>query len=123
MSYVDPTGLWKWPFDIFNEAAQEAAELFLNDPNGSQDAYRHCLASCENTMENGELSTFILGGLNELKGSAQGQSKNEACRDMDNNAMGSYKGNNGRAKSRASCQKSCQQGLGNGLLRLDGNGS
>ncbi|MFZ5532346.1 MAG: RHS repeat-associated core domain-containing protein [Pseudomonadota bacterium] len=54
LRYTDPLGLWKNPSDIYDDAMNDARNSGLPGPhNGLQDAYRHCLASCEMARENG----------------------------------------------------------------------
>ncbi len=90
INLVDPMGLWAWPWDIYNDAAQEAADKYVNDKDSSkrQDAYRHCLASCMNTRENGALSTVVMGNAYEVAGTLRGQPLCEGKRDINNNNMG-----------------------------------
>jgi len=116
LMYRDPMGLWAWPWNIYEEAATDAAELYPDDPHGAQDAYRHCLASCLMTVENGTFATWALGESNEIKGDIfNGQSTSERDRDTSNNACGTYHGWNGG--SRQSCAAACGASWQHGVLR------
>ena len=66
VNFVDPLGLWRWPGSIYDEAMKDAATKFPNSQhNGLGDAYRHCLASCMMTKENGVVSADVSGWANE----------------------------------------------------------
>ena len=68
VNFVDPLGLWRWPGSIYDEAMKDAATKFPNSQhNGLGDAYRHCLASCMMTKENGVVSADVSGWANEKK--------------------------------------------------------
>jgi RHS repeat-associated protein len=69
VNFVDPLGLWRWPGSIYDEAMKDAATKFPNSQhNGLGDAYRHCLASCMMTKENGVVSADVSGWANEKRG-------------------------------------------------------
>lgn len=114
LNYVDPLGLWRWPGDIFDDATRDARRSGLPGPhNGPQDAYRHCLASCESTRENGEFPTQCLAWANEKKGDwKRGQEKGERDMDDHNNAVGISLGNS--AKSYKDCQMLCLAAVNGG---------
>jgi hypothetical protein len=70
INFVDPLGLFRNPSVIYDEALQNAQSSGLPGPwNGTQDAYRHCLASCMMTRENGQTMAEALGYANEKVGS------------------------------------------------------
>lgn len=116
INYIDPVGLWRWPIDIYNDSAQDAADRFPNDPR-SQNAYRHCLASCENTAENGSAATWLLAELNEIRGDLRGN--NDRAIDEYNNEYGCYEGNKNQnsPNKQRSCRAACQSALSAGNLK------
>ena len=107
LRYVDPLGLLRWPQDISADAAKDAQASGLSGAhNGPQDAFRHCLASCENTRENGETATQCLAWANEKKGDwTHGQEQGERAMDDFNNAIGIGLG--ASASSYADCYTKC----------------
>src|SRR5262244_3622951 len=48
VDFIDPLGLWRSPWTIYDEALKDAQSKFSRQDlwNGPGDAYRHCLASC-----------------------------------------------------------------------------
>jgi len=108
MLYIDPTGELRWPQDIYTDASSDARNSRLPGPrNGPQDAYRHCLASCESARENGEFLTQCIATANEIKGDlVDGQPEGERGMDDHNNAIGMGLGNS--AQSYQECQSLCQ---------------
>jgi RHS repeat-associated protein len=118
VNFVDPEGLLRNPFDIKREATQVAAQKFRREKqnhNTPGDAFRHCLASCMNTMENPKFTTDLLGWANEEVGNIiDNQECGEEDMDIHNNAVGSMYGE--KANSNLDCQNSCMAGLGNGSL-------
>ncbi len=120
VGFIDPLGLWRNPGSIFNEAKNDANSKFSKKDrwNGPGDAYRHCLASCMMTKENGLFLTWLFGGLNEMYGDwAHNQEQGERCMDESNNATGAGLGNNGN------CQSSCMQATINGILQTYTSGT
>lgn len=112
INYIDPTGLWRWPWTIKNDAERDAENSGLPGAhNGPQDAYRHCLASCVSSQENGTALTFLTGQGNEVRGTMGGQSESERGMDTDNNAIGCYLG-----KKPGSCSDKCMKALAGGVL-------
>src|SRR5690606_16351481 len=117
VQFSDPTGLYEWPKNIANEAEEDSRNSNLpGTHNGAQDAYRHCLASCLMTQENGEFATFMLGQGNEVKGDIWGQPKCERDMDTENNMIGSYMGSLG-----GDCRSKCRSALDNGVLTVNPN--
>ena len=111
--YIDLTGELRWPQDIYDDADIDAQKSGLpGRHNGPQDVYRHCLASCESTRENGEIPTRCLGELNEIKSDLFGQELSERMMDEHNNALG--RGLGGAAQRYQECQNLCQAAVGIG---------
>ncbi len=113
--YIDPTGELRWPQDIYNDAvrdSQQSKSGFPDPHNGQQDAYRHCLASCESTRENGETLTQCVAELNEILGDLGGQEEGERSMDDHNNAIGMGLGQS--AQSYQECQSLCQSAVSGG---------
>lgn len=110
VTYVDPLGLFdwpRWPQSIYNQASSDAQQSGLPGPhNGPQDAFRHCLASCESSRVNGEAATQCIAWANEKKGDWQrGQEEGERAMDDHNNAVGINFGNS--AKNYQQCHTMC----------------
>jgi RHS repeat-associated protein len=114
--YSDPLGLWRNPIGIFDDAVRDARGSGLPGAhNGPQDAYRHCLASCEMARENGTFSAQCLGWANEKNGDwNRNQERGE--RDMDdfNNAMGVALGKS--AQNTQACKSLCMAATLHGQL-------
>lgn len=99
---------------IENDASASARDTGLPGAhNGPQDAYRHCLGSCESARENGEFVTFCLGYANE--GSNKEQERGEREMDLLNNAIGIEHGKS--AGSFEQCEIRCMNSLKSGGLR------
>lgn len=112
--YVDPLGLLRWPQDIYDDALKDAQQSGLPGPhNGPQDAYRHCLASCESARENGETATQCMAWANEKKGDwKRGQEQGERAMDDHNNAIGIGFGSS--ANSFQDCKNMCMGAVNSG---------
>ena len=123
LKYTDPLGLWRNPSDIYNDAMNDAFNSGLPGPhNGLQDAYRHCLASCEMTRENGSLIAQCLGWANEKGGDwLHNQQTGERAMDDHNNAAGVAFG--GTATSTQDCRNNCMGAAKAGALRTYSAGS
>ena len=117
LSYSDPLGLWRNPSDIYDDAMRDARRSGLPGPhNGPQDAYRHCLASCEMARENTEAVAQCLGWANEKRGDWwRNQERGERQMDDFNNSRGFQFGRT--AQSYQSCQNSCMGAATSGGLR------
>lgn len=117
VNYIDPLGLWRSPSAIYDEAMADAALEFPGSVhNGPGDAYRHCIASCMMTRENGNLAASVFGWANEKRGDL---THNQECgkRQMDdfNNAYGRQIGRN--AQSTQDCQQKCMNAETSGYLK------
>jgi hypothetical protein len=114
ITYVDPLGLLRWPHNIYDDALNDAQQSGLPGPhNGPQDAYRHCLASCESARENGETATQCMAWANEKKGDwKRGQEQGERAMDDRNNAIGIVFG--GSADSFQDCKSKCMGAVNSG---------
>lgn len=112
--YTDMMGLLRWPQDIYDDAVNDAQSSGLPGPhNGPQDAYRHCLASCESTRENSGIVTQCMAWANEKKGDwKRGQEEGERAMDDHNNALGINFGKT--AKSYGDCQIMCKNAVRTG---------
>ena len=117
LSYTDPLGLWRNPSDIYDDAMRDARRSGLPGPhNGSQDAFRHCLASCEMARENTGAAAQCLGWANEKRGDwLHNQQRGERQMDDFNNSMGFYFGRT--AQSYQACQAACIGAATSGGLR------
>ena len=117
ISYTDPLGLWRNPSNIYDDAMRDARRSGLPGPhNGLQDAYRHCLASCEMTRENSETAAQCLGWANEKRGDWwRNQEKGERQMDDFNNSAGFRFGRT--AQSYQACKNSCINAATTGGLR------
>lgn len=104
INFIDPMGLWRWPGDIYDDAKRGAEQSRLPGPhNGLQDGYRHCLASCMMTQENGNFLSQLLGDLNEKRGDwTHNQQSGEKCMDQANNKTGRDFGKGG-----GNCAQQC----------------
>ena len=74
--YFDSFGLYKWPGTIKDEATEETKKRFPDRDkdghwNGKANAFRHCLASCENSNENGTFVAWFVGDAHEVRGNIQ----------------------------------------------------
>jgi RHS repeat-associated protein len=108
----DFSGLWRSPFEIADEAESTAKNSGLSGRvGGDQDAYRHCLASCEISKEYSEDIAEALGDLHEFSGDICGQSQTERQMDDDNNSAGRE-----LSRSSTNCSTSCRDALDNGNL-------
>jgi hypothetical protein len=112
--YIDPLGLLRWPQDIYDDASRDAQRSGFPGPhNGPQDAYRHCLASCESARENGETTTQCLAWANEKKGDwTRGQDQGERAMDDHNNAIGIGFGSS--ASNFQDCKNMCRSAVNSG---------
>lgn len=117
LSYTDPLGLWRNPSDIFDDAMRDARRSGLPGPhNGLQDAYRHCLASCEMARENTAPVAQCLGWANEKRGDwTHNQQAGERQMDDFNNAVGVKFGRS--AQSAQECRAACMGAAMSGGLR------
>ena len=115
INYTDPLGLWRNPSNIYDDATRDARRSKLPGPhNGPQDAYRHCLASCEMARENTAAVAQCFGWANENRGDwLRNQERGERQMDDFNNSRGFQFGRN--AQSYQSCRSSCM-----GAATLDG---
>lgn len=118
MSKTDPTGLWEWPWNIYDNASQETKNSGLpGNHNGQADAFRHCVASCMMTVENGSFTTWLLSEAHEKRGDwTHNQPPSEKCMDRDNNATGNYHG--GNSQQVGNCAKACMGSLKSGALTI-----
>jgi RHS repeat-associated protein len=123
VNQIDPTGTIRWPGDIYDQALQDARSSGLPGPwNGPQDAFRHCLASCESTRENGEFATQCLADANEKRGDwVKDQEVGEHAMDDFNNAIGIDLGT--RAESYQDCHRECLGAAQAGFLETYEPGS
>jgi RHS repeat-associated protein len=122
LMYIDPMGLLKYPGDIYDDAMTETRKRFPNRNdghwNGRADAFRHCVASCESTKENGIFATWLTSDANEKKGDYfKNQNQREKEMDRWNNSCGTAS-----ADKLGSCADNCLNLLNNGVLD-SGNGS
>ncbi len=117
LSYTDPLGLWRKPSEIYDDALRDARRSGLpGSHNGLQDAYRHCLASCEMARENGHVAAQCLGWANEKRGDLwRNQEEGERQMDDFNNAVGFGFGQS--AHSYQSCQNLCMNAATSGGLK------
>ncbi|MEN8221195.1 MAG: RHS repeat-associated core domain-containing protein, partial [Pseudomonadota bacterium] len=102
--------------NIRDNASQDAHQSGLpSSHNGPQDAYRHCLASCESSRQNGQTLTQCIAWANEKKGDwKNGQEKGERAMDDHNNAVGIAFGNS--AQSYQDCKTQCLSAVNSGGL-------
>jgi RHS repeat-associated protein len=123
LRYTDPLGLWRNPSDIYDDAVNDARRSGLPGPhNGAQDAYRHCLASCETARENTAAAAQCLAWANEKKGDwTHNQERGERSMDDHNNAVGI--GFGGTAKSTQDCRNACMGTARSGVLKTYESGS
>lgn len=117
LSYVDPLGLWRNPSDIYDDAVRDAGRSGFPGPhNGLQDAYRHCLASCEMARENTAPVAQCLGWANEKEGDwMRNQEAGERQMDDFNNAAGVDHGRS--AQSTQACRDACRGAAESGNLK------
>ena len=116
--YVDPSGLRRWPKEIFNEASDIAKKKFpANDEFIPRDALRHCLASCMLARENTNMEAVILGWANEKRGDWKNQPTGERKMDDFNNKCGRELAP--YANSTDECIEFCNQELVGGGLIVD----
>ncbi len=120
VNFIDPMGLWRWPGAIYDDAMRDARNSGLPGPhNGQQDAYRHCVASCMMTQENGSFLAQLLGDANEKRGDwMHNQESGEKCMDQNNNSKGRDFGRGG-----GNCSQQCAAAAGNGGLTTYTSGS
>ncbi len=123
INFMDPFGLWRWPWDIYNEALEDAQSKFPTElHNGPGDAYRHCLASCMMTMENGEPLTDLFGWANEKRGDwTHNQQEGERVMDDINNEYGRKCGKDDL--DAPSCAQRCYDAATNGQLKTYTDGT
>jgi hypothetical protein len=122
LNAVDPLGLdsrekWATLFQVgyANERtafmmAQWADQQALNSGfpgrhNGPQDAYRHCLWSCQMTKYLGERVARIIGNNHENANTRGGQPGAERDMDEHNNEAGRCAGNN--SSDKRNCEDKC----------------
>ncbi len=117
MGYTDRFGLWRDPRDIYDDSMRDARKSGLLGPhNGPQDAFRHCLASCEMARENTAPLAQCGGWANEKKGDwTHNQQSGEREMDDHNNAAGVKFGET--AKSYQACYASCMSAVSSGDLK------
>ena len=117
LSYTDPLGLWRNPSTIYDDAMRDARQSGLPGAhNGLQDAFRHCLASCEMARENTAPAAQCLGWANEKRGDwTHNQQSGERQMDDFNNAAGVNFGRN--AQSYPACRAACMGAATSGGLR------
>ncbi|MHB8882686.1 MAG: RHS repeat domain-containing protein [Thermodesulfovibrionales bacterium] len=122
-NWVDPLGLWRNPWRIYNEANDKAILIGLPGMhNGKQDAYRHCLASCMMTKEIGVLSAQLFGWANEKRGD---WSHNQECGER---AMDDFNNQKGRdigllTNSNSDCSTQCLNAANRGYLQTYTSGT
>jgi RHS repeat-associated protein len=118
LNRIDPYGLWRWPWDIADDALNDAQDVAAN----SQDPFRHCLASCEATLEYGAVGAQLLGDLNEARREhlGGGNPADERRMDQFNNACGREAADNlPDHADRMDCYRSCIGFLNRGILDRD----
>jgi RHS repeat-associated protein len=107
----DPNGLICNPIQIYDDATAAAENSGLPGAhNGPQDAFRHCLASCQATRDCGAYAAAALGILNELTGN---NPDDERQMDNQNNQCGIYLGD----EKPGTCAAECSSALTNYGLR------
>lgn len=123
VSYTDPLGLWRSPSDIYDDAMADARRSGLPGAhNGPQDAYRHCLASCEMARENTVPVAQCLGWANEKKRDwTHNQQRGERNMDDHNNSLGFGFGKT--AKSTQDCRNACMNAVRSGQTQTYRSGS
>lgn len=118
--WIDPLELLKWPPDIYDDSVNENFRKFPRRKsrwNAPGDAFRHCMASCEMTRENGSAAAWVLGDVNEIWGDLfNNQNPQEKEMDQWNNSCG-----NAASNIPGTCSENCSQMLGSGILD-PGNG-
>lgn len=124
VNWIDPSGLWRSPAGIYDEAAKDAKSKFprkdLHDGHG--DAYRHCLASCMMARENGSTVASLLGWAHEKRGDlTRNQDRGEREMDDYNNAIGRQCSKD--SKNTQDCQQKCMSAVTNGDLKTYQTGS
>lgn len=99
----------RWAFD------KASASGLPGDQDGPQDAYRHCIFSCQSTKKMGEEYTkFVTDEHEDADDRNQTQSKEERQMDEANNAAGRKCGKN--KKDNRSCEDQCASLLSSGNL-------
>jgi len=122
--FMDPLGLWRSPWRIYDEASADAQSKFPEKDlwNGPGDAYRHCLASCMTARENGDLAARIFGWANEKKGDwLESQERGEREMDDFNNLYGRQCAQG--SKSTQDCQQKCMEAANGGKLKTYNSGT
>lgn len=121
VNFTDPLGLWRNPWDIYDEALKDTISKFPPEKfpgalhNGIGDAYRHCLVSCMMTQENGGFTAQLLGWANEKRGDwTHNQQCGERKMDDSNNATGRDFGKS--ASSTSDCTSQCLNATTGGSL-------
>jgi RHS repeat-associated protein len=116
VNFIDPFGLIRNPFGIFDDASNAADSAFPNLPghNDAKDAYRHCLASCMMTTENSRAVSATLGWAWEQLGDFKGQEKGERKMDEHNNSCGNRLGSG--LDNASDCPQACMGGMLRGEL-------
>lgn len=123
LGYADPFGLWRNPWDIKGDSESSAVGSRLPGSwNGPQDAYRHCLASCESARENTQPIAQCFGWANEKWGDwFKNQERGERSMDDFNNSVGYAFGKG--AKNFQACEALCMAAATRGLLTTYQRGS
>jgi|GEM_PF-3469134 len=123
INWTDPTGLWPWDNNLYNEGHQRAnASGLPGKYNGKLDAYRHCITSCIATVRNGNSVAYSLGELNEIKGDFLfNQQLGERQMDEHNNKCGRQFGSQIRqSKGKdTECETKCMQGITSNQLIIN----
>jgi hypothetical protein len=124
INFVDPFGLWRSPWTIYDEALKDAQSKFSRSDlwNGPGDAYRHCLASCMMAREDTSLVASAFGWANEKRGDwFHNQERGEREMDDFNNAYGRQcaKG----SKNTQDCQQKCLGAVNSGSLKTYTSGT
>ena len=123
VNFVDPLGLWRWPWSLYNEATIDAENKFPNSlHNGIGDAYRHCLASCMMTKENGVVAAESFGWANEKR---RDWTHNQQCGER---SMDDFNNQKGRdigllSSSSSACANQCMNAANRGELKTYTSGT
>ena len=128
VNFVDPFGLWRSPWTIYNEALIDAQAQFPSEKfpgalhNGIGDAYRHCLASCMMAREDSSAAASVFGWVNEKRGDwTHNQERGEREMDNFNNAHGRQCAKD--SKDTKDCQQKCLNAATSGGLKTYQSGT
>jgi len=128
LAFRDPLGLWRWPGSIYAEARYKAGTSPHAPIPGARpaenDAFKHCLGSCMQTIENGPVGptlAVVLGWSKEFADTFRGQKSGDLDMDIHNNAWGRDLGRVIKnAKCGDLCERGCATALQAGLLTTRG---